>query len=63
MFTNVIVGIDGHSGGRDAIALAGRLAEHVGYVTVAHVYAGEAHARRGLETAADASKQNLIGVG
>jgi nucleotide-binding universal stress UspA family protein len=55
MFTNVIVGVDGHPGGRDAIALAGRLAEHDGQVTFAHVYAGEAHTQSGSETAADAT--------
>jgi nucleotide-binding universal stress UspA family protein len=57
MLTNVIAGVDGHAGGRDAIALACRLAEHDEQVTLAHVYAGETHASRGSETGADASKR------
>jgi nucleotide-binding universal stress UspA family protein len=57
MFSNVIVGVDGHPGGSDAIALARRLAERDGNVTFAHVYAGETHARRRSATAADLSKR------
>ena len=38
MFENVIVGLDGRQGGRDAIALAGRLAALGATVTFAHVY-------------------------
>jgi nucleotide-binding universal stress UspA family protein len=40
MFKNVLVGVDGRLGGRDAIALAGRLAEQGATVTLAHVYTG-----------------------
>lgn len=40
MFENVLVGVDGRLGGRDAIALAGRLGEQGGAVTLAHVFAG-----------------------
>jgi nucleotide-binding universal stress UspA family protein len=57
MFTTVIVGVDGQSGGRDAVALARRLAGRDGQVTFANVYAGEAHAQRAPETAANASKR------
>lgn len=38
MFTNVLVGVDGHWGGRDAIALARRLAAPEATITLAHVF-------------------------
>lgn len=38
MFDNVIIGIDGRSGGRDAVALARRLAAPSARATLAHVY-------------------------
>jgi len=41
MFENVLVGVDGRSYGRDAIALASQLARADGALTLAHVYAGE----------------------
>ena len=40
MFDNVLVGVDGRQGGRDAIALAGRLAGARATVTLANVYGG-----------------------
>ena len=40
MFNNVLVGIDGRAGGRDAIALAGRLAAPHAKLTLAHVHSG-----------------------
>lgn len=40
MFTNVLVGVDGRPGGRDAIALARQLAEPAPQLTLAHVYGG-----------------------
>ncbi len=40
MFNNVIVGVDGSKGGRDAIALAAQLAHPDATVTLANVYAG-----------------------
>lgn len=43
MFTNVLVGVDGRQGGRDAIALARQLTAPGGRVTLAHVYAIEPH--------------------
>jgi nucleotide-binding universal stress UspA family protein len=43
MFKNVLVGVDGGAGSRDAIALATRLVDPDGKVTLAHVYAGELH--------------------
>jgi nucleotide-binding universal stress UspA family protein len=40
MFSNVLIGVDGRSGGRDAVALARQLAEPEGRFTLAHVYGG-----------------------
>lgn len=38
MFKNVIVGIDGRSGGRDAVALGRRLLDPLGRLTLVHVH-------------------------
>ena len=43
MFKNVLVGIDGSSTGRDAVALASRLTDSDGKLTLAHVRPGELH--------------------
>jgi len=43
MFSNVLVGVDGRSSGRDAIALASRLAGPAGKLTLAHVHSGQVH--------------------
>jgi len=40
MFEKVLVGVDGRSGGRDAIALATRLADPASRLTLAHVRSG-----------------------
>jgi len=40
MFKNVLVGVDGRPNGRDAIALAARLTDPVGKLTLAHVHSG-----------------------
>ncbi len=41
MFKNVLVGVDGRPTGRDAIALAARLADPAGKLTLAHVHGEE----------------------
>ena len=41
MFENILVGVDGRQGGRDAIALAKRLAAPDATITLAHVYGSE----------------------
>jgi nucleotide-binding universal stress UspA family protein len=41
MFKNVLVGVDGRSSGRDAVALASRLTGPGGKLTLAHVHSGE----------------------
>jgi len=43
MFKNVLVGVDGGVGGRDALALALRLTDPDGKLTLAHVHSGELH--------------------
>src|ERR1700747_240373 len=43
MFKNVIVGVDGRGGGRDAVALASKLLDGAGKLTLAHVRQGETH--------------------
>jgi hypothetical protein len=42
MFTNIVVGVDGRQGGRDAVALAERLKAAEGRLTLTHVYPGDA---------------------
>jgi nucleotide-binding universal stress UspA family protein len=42
MFNNVLVGVDEHQGGRDAVALAAQLTARGGRLTLAHVYHDEA---------------------
>jgi nucleotide-binding universal stress UspA family protein len=61
MFENVLVGIDGSENGRDAIALASRLAQPEGRLTLAHVETGSlrALAPGALSAAHDASVQLL----
>lgn len=46
MFGNVIVGIDGEQGGRDALALAKNLVDQGGRLTLANVRPGDAFVRR-----------------
>jgi nucleotide-binding universal stress UspA family protein len=41
MFKNVLVGVDGREGGHDAVALAKRLLDPAGKLTLAHVHSGE----------------------
>jgi nucleotide-binding universal stress UspA family protein len=47
MFKNVVVGVDEDEGGRDAIALAKRLVERDGELTLAYVYHGDPQVWRG----------------
>jgi nucleotide-binding universal stress UspA family protein len=48
MFKNVLVGVDGRPTGRDAIALASRLTDPDGKVTLAHVHSGELRPSRAI---------------
>ncbi|HMD56578.1 MAG TPA: universal stress protein [Solirubrobacteraceae bacterium] len=46
MFSNILIGVDGTPGGRDAIALASRLAGSAAELTLVHVRAGRWHPMR-----------------
>ncbi len=56
MFNQVIVGVDGNDGSRDAIALARRLVEKDGELTLAYVFWGEAHSWHGSSPAYEAAE-------
>lgn len=57
MFKNLIVGVDGREGGRDAIALAYRLVDQDGELTLAFVYSSDARNWRGSTPAYDAAER------
>jgi nucleotide-binding universal stress UspA family protein len=48
MFENVLVGVDGRTGGQDAIALAARLTDPSGKLTLAHVHSGPLYPSRAI---------------
>ena len=48
MFNNVLVGVDGRAGGRDAIALARQLAGPEGTLTLVHAHSGELRPTRAV---------------
>jgi nucleotide-binding universal stress UspA family protein len=58
MFKNVLVGIDGKSGGRDAIALASRLVDPAAALTLAHVDARQPHPGRAVAPGAGAQERD-----
>jgi nucleotide-binding universal stress UspA family protein len=55
MFKQIVVGVDAHEGGRDAIALAKNLLARGGALTLAHVLPHDGHAYRGPSAAYEAS--------
>jgi nucleotide-binding universal stress UspA family protein len=57
MFENIIVGVDGGEGGRDAIALAKELRSEAGAITLACVHRGDRHVWRGTSPAYEAAEQ------
>ena len=57
MFNNVLVGIDGEDGGRDALALARTLVGEGGRLTLAYVYPGDAFIWRGASPAYQAAEE------
>ena len=66
MFKNVLVGVDGRPNGRDAIALACRLTDPDGKLTLAHVHSGELHPTRAVTPGIvreerEASEKLLVG--
>ena len=54
MFKQIVVGVDGREGGRDAVALAKLLVAAGGELTLAHIVPGDAHAYRGASAAYEA---------
>lgn len=57
MFKNVIVGVDGREGGRDAAALGKRLCDEDGALTLAYIYPLEPRAWRGTTPAYDTEQR------
>ena len=57
MFKNVIVGVDGREGGREAAALGKRLCDEDGVLTLAYIYPLEPRAWRGTTTAYDTEQR------
>ncbi|MGH8326255.1 MAG: universal stress protein [Steroidobacteraceae bacterium] len=56
MFRNMIVGVDGKEGGRDAISLARLLLDADGELTLACIHYGDAHLWRGYSAAYEAAE-------
>ncbi len=57
MFNNVLAGVDGDEGGRDAVALAKTLAAEDGRLTFAYVYRGDPHRWRGSSPPLEAAEE------
>ena len=57
MFKQIVVGVDEHEGGRDAIALAKKLAAPDGQLTLAFVYCGDPYVYRGVSAAFEATER------
>jgi nucleotide-binding universal stress UspA family protein len=57
MFDRVLIGIDEHQGGRDAVALGKRLLAPFGALTLANVYAGDPHVYRSASASYDAAER------
>jgi nucleotide-binding universal stress UspA family protein len=57
MFDNALVGVDGHEGGRDAIALGGVLVTEGAKLTLAHVSRGDPHRWRGSSATFEAGDE------
>ena len=55
MFERIIVGVNEHGGGGNAIALARKLLARGGELTLAHVRAHDGHGYRGARAACEAS--------
>ena len=60
MFKNILVGVDRHQGGRDAVALAKRLVDEGGELTLAHIFSGEPHTSLGSPTEHDLATRERI---
>ncbi len=60
MFQNIVVGVDRHQGGRDAVALAKQLLDEGGELTLAHIASGDARTWRGSPTEDDLAKRERV---
>ncbi len=60
MFKNILIGVDHDGGGNDAIALATRLLDDGGELTLGHVYSGDARILREQATEHDLDKRRRI---
>lgn len=58
MFKEIVVGVDEHAGGRDAIALARRLCAKDGVLTLAYIFAGDLHVYRSADPSYEASERD-----
>ena len=57
MFKQIVVGVDEHEGGRDAVTLAECLLAPAGELTLAYVYAAARHVSRGITPSYEASEE------
>ena len=57
MFEQIVIGVDEHEGGRDAIALAKKLVASNGKLILAFVYAGDPYVYRGASAAYEATER------
>ncbi len=57
MFKQIVIGVDEHEGGRDAIALGRNLLAPDGQLTLAYVYAGDPHVYRNASAAYEAAER------
>jgi nucleotide-binding universal stress UspA family protein len=60
MFNNVVVGVDGTQGGRDAIVLAKHLLGEGGELTLAYVFPGDTLPSRGSNSTYDAAQRDRV---
>ena len=60
MFKNILVGVDRHQGGRDAVALAKQLLDEGGELTLACIFSGDPHTSLGSPTEHNLVKREAI---
>lgn len=58
MFKQIVVGVDGREGGRDAIALAAKLRAGDGELTLVHIRGGARHVGGGADLSSDAAERD-----
>jgi nucleotide-binding universal stress UspA family protein len=60
VFNNILVGVDRRQSGRDAATLAQKLLDEGGELTLAHVFSGDARARRGSPAEHEVARREHI---